>query len=67
MRERFAGEPNLHLVTEPSPAALADLPVAELYVVDGDHNYAVVRAELASPCSRKSRTSKKRYFRSLCS
>jgi hypothetical protein len=46
LQARFADEANLHLVEEPSPAALADLPVADLYVVDGDHNYAVVRAEL---------------------
>jgi hypothetical protein len=46
LRARFDGEPNLHLVEEASPAALAALPVADLYVVDGDHNYAVVRAEL---------------------
>ncbi len=37
----------LHLVTEPSPEVLPRLPVADLYVLDGDHNYAVVERELA--------------------
>ena len=46
LRARFEREAHLHLIDQPSPDALADLPVADLYVVDGDHNYAVVRAEL---------------------
>jgi hypothetical protein len=36
----------LHLVARPSPEALAELPTADLYVVDGDHNYATVRREV---------------------
>ncbi|MFD0809529.1 class I SAM-dependent methyltransferase [Amycolatopsis umgeniensis] len=48
-RVRSAVEANdaLHLVTEPSPEVLPRLPVADLYVLDGDHNYAVVRREVA--------------------
>ncbi|WP_211343216.1 class I SAM-dependent methyltransferase [Actinomadura pelletieri] len=40
-------DPRLNLVEGFSPEVLGDLPVADLYVLDGDHNYAVVRAELA--------------------
>ncbi len=36
----------LHLVEIPSPKALETIPPADLYIVDGDHNYAVVRREL---------------------
>ncbi|TDB84779.1 class I SAM-dependent methyltransferase [Actinomadura sp. KC216] len=43
----LADDPRLNLVEGLSPAVLGDLPVADLYVLDGDHNYAVVRAELA--------------------
>jgi Methyltransferase domain len=31
-----------------SPEALADLPPADLYVLDGDHNYATMTGELAT-------------------
>ena len=47
MRDVLAADPRLNLVEGLSPAVLADLPVADLYVLDGDHNYAVVREELA--------------------
>ncbi|WP_242891254.1 class I SAM-dependent methyltransferase [Actinomadura litoris] len=47
MRAVVAADPRLHLVEDASPGALAALPAADLYVLDGDHNYAVVRAELA--------------------
>lgn len=47
LRRTLAGNPALHLVEQPSPGVLADLPVADLYVLDGDHNYAVVHAELS--------------------
>jgi len=47
LRRRLAAHPGLHLVERPSPAALAELPIADLYVIDGDHNYATVRAEVA--------------------
>lgn len=47
LRATLAEHPRLHLVERPSPAVLAELPVADLYVIDGDHNYAVVNAEVA--------------------
>ncbi|GAA0568114.1 class I SAM-dependent methyltransferase [Actinomadura livida] len=47
LRAVLAGDPRLHLVEGSSPAVLGELPVGDLYVLDGDHNYAVVRAELA--------------------
>jgi hypothetical protein len=47
LRAVLDGDPRLNLVEGRSPAVLADLPVADMYVLDGDHNYAVVRAELA--------------------
>ncbi|GLZ46570.1 hypothetical protein Acsp06_27550 [Actinomycetospora sp. NBRC 106375] len=46
LQERYEGDERLHLVSRHSPAALDDLPVADLYVIDGDHNYAVVRREV---------------------
>jgi methyltransferase family protein len=46
LRAALAADPALHLVERPSPEVLPDLPVADLYVLDGDHNYAVVRQEL---------------------
>jgi len=46
LRAALAGNDRLHLVARPSPQALADLPVADLYVLDGDHNYAVVHQEV---------------------
>lgn len=46
VRETFAAHDGLHLVTRTSPDALSDIPLADLYVLDGDHNYAVVHAEL---------------------
>ncbi len=36
----------LHLVEERSPGALQKLQPADLYLIDGDHNYFTVRAEL---------------------
>ncbi len=46
IRAGLATNEALHLIEKPSPEALADLPIADLYVLDGDHNYAVVRREL---------------------
>ncbi|MDQ0377468.1 class I SAM-dependent methyltransferase [Amycolatopsis thermophila] len=46
LRAAIAANEALHLVENWSPDVLADLPVADLYVLDGDHNYATVRAEL---------------------
>lgn len=45
LRSTLAAD-GLHLVEAYSPAALEQLPVADLYVLDGDHNYAVVRQEV---------------------
>ncbi|ATY11866.1 class I SAM-dependent methyltransferase [Amycolatopsis sp. AA4] len=47
LRATLAENPALHLVTTPSPEVLPELPVADLYVLDGDHNYAVVERELS--------------------
>jgi hypothetical protein len=47
LRATLARNPKLHLVEKPSPAVLAELPVADLYVLDGDHNYAIVYNELS--------------------
>ncbi|MEV4256777.1 class I SAM-dependent methyltransferase [Spirillospora sp. NPDC049652] len=47
LRAAFAADPRLTLVEDRSPGALGQVPSADLYVLDGDHNYAVVRAELA--------------------
>ena len=47
LRETLAKNPKLHLVERPSPAVLAELPIADLYVLDGDHNYSVVYNELS--------------------
>jgi hypothetical protein len=37
---------NVKVIDDISPAAFAHLPRAGLYVVDGDHNYVTVRAEV---------------------
>ncbi|MFD0691525.1 class I SAM-dependent methyltransferase [Actinomadura fibrosa] len=47
LRAFLDADPRLNLVEGLSPDVLPSLPVADLYVLDGDHNYAVVRAELA--------------------
>lgn len=47
LRAVLAADPRLNLVEGPSPDVLGDVPPADLYVLDGDHNYAVVRRELA--------------------
>jgi len=46
LRATLARNPKLHLVERPSPAVLAELPIADLYVLDGDHNYNIVYNEL---------------------
>ncbi len=46
LQQRYAGDERLHLVPRASPAALAEVPLADLYVLDGDHNYASVRQEM---------------------
>jgi hypothetical protein len=47
LRANLAQNKALHLVEGWSPDALADLPRADLYVLDGDHNYAIVHDELS--------------------
>jgi hypothetical protein len=46
LREFLEADPRLNLVEGLSPQVLGEMPVADLYVLDGDHNYAVVREEL---------------------
>lgn len=46
MRQALADNPKLHLVEGFSPAVLAEIPACDIYVIDGDHNYATVRSEL---------------------
>lgn len=46
MRHALAENPKLHLVEGFSPAILSDIPIGDVYVIDGDHNYATVRGEL---------------------
>lgn len=41
-------EGELRIVRGYSPGALADVPPNDAYLLDGDHNYAVVSAELAA-------------------
>ena len=45
LRRALHREP-LRLVEADSPSALTELPIADLYVLDGDHNYAVVVQEV---------------------
>jgi Methyltransferase domain len=47
IRANLAENPALHLVEGWSPEVLAELPIADLYVLDGDHNYAIVHDEVA--------------------
>jgi hypothetical protein len=46
LRRTMADNDALQLVEKASPGVLADVPVADLYVLDGDHNYAVVKREV---------------------
>lgn len=46
LRMNLSGNEALHLVERASPEVLAELPLADLYVLDGDHNYAVVYQEI---------------------
>jgi hypothetical protein len=47
----------LQLIRDVSPSALAALPQSELVVLDGDHNYAVVREETTQLLDRADRES----------
>lgn len=46
LRAALAQDDRLELVERPSPQVLPELPIADLYVLDGDHNYAVLHGEL---------------------
>lgn len=46
LRDLAARSENVVVIEAPSPGGLQQAPPAGLYVIDGDHNYAVVRAEL---------------------
>ncbi len=46
LRELDASSEALHLVEASSPGALEDIEPADAYLIDGDHNYATVLAEL---------------------
>jgi len=46
LRGFAADHPNVRIVEGYSPEALAGVPPAGLYVVDGDHNYVTVRGEV---------------------
>lgn len=46
LRRTLAAHDALELVEKFSPECLGELPVADLYVIDGDHNYATVRGEV---------------------
>ncbi|GAA1959555.1 class I SAM-dependent methyltransferase [Amycolatopsis minnesotensis] len=46
LRATIDAHDGLRLVEAPSPQALEGIPVADLYVIDGDHNYATVKQEL---------------------
>lgn len=46
LRAAFRKHENLELVEQASPEALVQLPPADLYVLDGDHNYATIRREV---------------------
>lgn len=50
--ELAEARPELRLVRERSPAALEGLPGAEAIVLDGDHNYATLSAELRAIADR---------------
>ncbi len=46
IRANLAENEALHLVEGWSPEILAELPIADMYVLDGDHNYAIVHDEV---------------------
>jgi hypothetical protein len=48
------GNPDVELVREPSPAALDALPAAQAVILDGDHNYYTLSAELRLLAERPS-------------
>ncbi len=48
VRDVVAAAPGARLVEARSPAALAEVPPADAYVIDGDHNHWTVSGELAA-------------------
>lgn len=46
LEELAAGHPELELVREPSHDALAQIPLPDAVIIDGDHNYYTVSEEL---------------------
>jgi Methyltransferase domain len=50
--EMAAREPRLRLAVDRSPDCIESLPPAAAWVLDGDHNYATVRAELEAILDR---------------
>jgi hypothetical protein len=46
VRNTCAQSPGLKLVEGRSPAALNDIPTADVYLLDGDHNYFTLKGEL---------------------
>jgi predicted O-methyltransferase YrrM len=52
LRAAAESDPRITLVEERSPQALAGLPPSTFWVIDGDHNYSVVRAELEAILAR---------------
>ena len=48
LAEMIEASDELTLVREASPTALTTIGAADAYVLDGDHNYATVRGELAA-------------------
>lgn len=51
--DELADRGEIRLTVGKSPGALHELPPADLYVVDGDHNFHVVREELATIFGRE--------------
>jgi hypothetical protein len=47
IRANLAKNEALHLVDGWSPEVLDEIPVADMYVLDGDHNYAIVHDEVS--------------------
>ncbi len=53
LRELAAAERRLTLVLKRSPGCIPALPSAQFWILDGDHNYATVRAELEAILARE--------------
>lgn len=53
LNELAASEERITLVVERSPDCLPGLPTSSFWAIDGDHNYATVRAELEAILGRE--------------